>query len=54
MIISYIENRLSSRTMINGFLAGNQGVYYPAIIDSNDVTKIYSPNENFAIIGSEK
>ena len=40
--------------MINGFLPGNQRVYNPAIIDSNDVTKIYPPNANLAIVGTEK
>jgi plastocyanin len=43
-----------NKTMINGFLPGNQRVYNPAIIDSNDVTKIYPPNANLAIVGTEK
>lgn len=40
--------------MINGFLPGNLRVYNPAIIDSNDVTRIYPPNANLAITGTEK
>lgn len=43
-----------NKTMINGFLPGNQRVYNPAIIDSNDVTRIYPPNANLAITGTEK
>ena len=41
-----------NKTMINGFLPGNQRVYNPAIIDSNDVTKIYPPNTSLAITGT--
>jgi plastocyanin len=43
-----------NKTMINGFLPGNQRVYNPAIIDSNDITKIYLPNANLTITGTEK
>ena len=42
------------KTMINGFLPGNQRVYNPAIIDSNNVIKIYPPNANLTITGTEK
>ncbi len=43
-----------NKTMINGFLPSNQRVFGPAIIDSNDVTKIYPPNANLTITGTEK
>ncbi len=43
-----------NKTMINGFLPSNQRVYYPAVIDSNDVTKIFPPDANLAIAGTEK
>ena len=43
-----------NKTMINGFLPSNQRVFGPAIIDSNDVTKIYPPNTNLTITGTEK
>jgi plastocyanin len=43
-----------NKTMINGFLPSNQRVFGPAIIDSNDVTKIYPPNVNITITGTEK
>jgi plastocyanin len=43
-----------NKTMILGFVASNERVYSPAIIDSNDVTKIYPPNANLTITGTEK
>lgn len=43
-----------NNTMINGFLVAVQRVYYPAIIDSKDVTKIYLPNANVTVTGNEK
>ena len=43
-----------NKTTINGFLASNQRVFDPAIIDSNDVTKIYPPNASLTITGTEK
>ena len=41
-------------TMILGFLPQNQRIFNPAIIDSNDVTKIYPPNASLNITGTEK
>lgn len=43
-----------NKTMINGFLPSNQRVFGPAIIDSNDVTKIYPPDASLTITGTEK
>ena len=43
-----------NKTMINGFLVSNQRVFNPAIVDSNDVTKIYPPNASLTITGNEK
>jgi plastocyanin len=43
-----------NKTMINGFLPANQRVFSPAVIDSNDNTKIYPPNASLTITGSEK
>jgi plastocyanin len=43
-----------NKTMVNGFLPSYQRVFDPAIIDSNNVTKIYSPNANLTITGTEK
>ena len=43
-----------NKTMINGFLPSNQRVFDPAVIDSNNVTKIYTPNARLTINGTEK
>jgi plastocyanin len=43
-----------NNTMINGFLAGNPRVYYPAIIDSDGVTTTYTPDASLVITGTEK
>jgi hypothetical protein len=40
--------------MTLGFLIQNQRVFDPAIIDPNDVTRIYPPNANLTIAGNEK
>jgi plastocyanin len=43
-----------NKTMILGFVASNERVFNPAIIDSNDITKIYPPNASLMISGNEK
>jgi plastocyanin len=41
-------------TMILGFLPQNQRIFNPAIIDPDGVTKIYPPNANVTMTGTEK
>ncbi|PWU79862.1 MAG: hypothetical protein DLM72_15315 [Candidatus Nitrosopolaris wilkensis] len=43
-----------NKTMTLGFVASNQRVFNPAIIDLDDVTKIYPPNASLTITGTEK
>ncbi len=43
-----------NKTMILGFVASNQRVFNPAIVESDDVTIIYPPNASLTITGTEK
>lgn len=43
-----------NKTMTLGFLPSNQIVFNPSIIDSNDVAKIYPPNSNLTMTGTER
>ena len=41
-------------TRVNGFVPSNERTFSPAIIDSNNITRVYPPNASVTIIGTEK